>query len=190
VLTARLVVAVALATAGCGAVVETGPAATPGDGFTDVTVTAPPTTEAPSMTATTATTATTSPAASPAGLAAGACLFFASSQTDEVSYDVVACGEEHHAEVAGSVDVSELFPPGAEYPAQDDLEPVNELCRPVLQTYLGEDPAAYSDLAVVVLSPSRDAWEDGERTTWCAVAVTSNGSMRPYTGRLADGTAR
>jgi hypothetical protein len=185
VLTARLGVALAvLCAAGCGAVVETGLEATPGDGFTDVTVTSPPTTAAPS------TTASAGSPASPAGLESGACLFFGSSQTDEVSYDVVACGEEHHAEVAGSVDVSELFPPGAEYPGQDDLEPVNELCRPVLQRYLGEDPAAYSDLAIVVLSPPRDAWEDGERTTWCAVAVTSSGSMRTYTGRLADGTAR
>ena len=106
-----------------------------------------------------------------------------------VTFRVVACSEEHFAEVAGLGDLSTIFDATEEFPEVEVLSAaVAEVCNPVVQEYLGDAPA--DGVEAGVIPPTEASWAEGDRAAWCTVGLERQDSRRPaYTGRIADGTA-
>ena len=193
-------VAVLALLAGCGDVVETGPQAEV-DGFEEVVVTLPPTTSpettAPDTTDPTATdpgaggssgSPTTAGGTAELDFDVGDCLTWEQGAA-AVTFRVVACSEEHYAEVAGLGDLSTIFDATEEFPEVEVLSAaVAEVCSPVVQEYLGDAPA--DGVEAGVIPPTEASWTEGDRAAWCTVGLERQDSRRPaYTGRIADGTA-
>ena len=104
-------------------------------------------------------------------------------------FRVVACSEEHFAEVAGLGDLSTIFDATEEFPEV-------EVCvggrgrgvQPVVREFLGGPPDEGVEAGVI--SPTEASWAQGDRAAWCTVGLERQDSRRPaYTGRIADGTA-
>jgi hypothetical protein len=190
-------VAAAALLAGCGEVVETGPQAEV-KGFEEVVVTLPPTT-APGTTAPTSTDSgeggssgptspTTVGGTAGAGFEVGDCLTWEQGAPD-VTFRVVACSEEHFAEVAGLGDLSTIFDATEAFPDMEVLSAaVAEVCTPIVQEYVGDAPTEGVEAGVI--PPTEATWAEGVRAAWCTVGLERQDSRRPaYTGRIADGTA-
>ncbi len=173
------------ALAACGGpVVQAGPGAAAGKGFTDVVVTTTATTAAPSSSG-----PTTAPSG-PTRLDVGDCLT-SGSGANASSVTVVACTTAHTEEVAGSIDLSDLFAADAAYPSADQLSAAGDRCQDVVTKYLSNSTVDPATLQFVVITPEESAWEQGDRTAWCAIGlVAPDGSDRASTGRIADSTAR
>jgi hypothetical protein len=182
---------------GCGDVVETGPQAEV-EGFEEVVVTLPPTT-APDTTDPASTdpgadgssgssSPTTPGGTGGAAFEVGDCLTWEQGAPD-VTFRVVACSEEHFAEVAGLGDLSTIFDASEEFPEVEVLSAaVAEVCTPIVQEYVGS--ASTDGVEAGVIPPTEASWAEGDRAAWCTVGLERQNSRRPaYTGRIADGTA-
>jgi hypothetical protein len=209
-------VAAGLVVVACGDVVETGPDATPGKGFTEVIVTSPPTTAGAATTVpggsterTTAPGDTTDTGDAAAGGNAGGAATTApaaggpvTTSADEpfatgdcltwqqgaaqVHFQVVPCTQGHLVEVAGPADLSGAFSPAAAYPAAADLQAA-------VATVCASIVVAYlggepaSDVEPGVIPPTTASWSQGDRVAWCTVGLTrQNDQRQSYTGRVAD----
>ncbi len=187
-LIARWVVAVTAVLAlasGCGGdVVETGPSATVGQGFSEVVVTEAPTTSA----APTGTGTTVAPSTSSSEFEVGDCLWWDVASTS-ATFMVVPCAEEHLVEVAGPGDLAATFAPEAAFPTPDELRAaLADLCGPIVERYLGRVPE--DGIEPGVIAPTEATWSEGDRVAWCTVGkARRDGARLPYTGSLADGTA-
>ncbi len=184
--------AVAALLAGCGDVVETGPQAEV-KGFEEVVITLPPTT-APDTTdpgtggSSGSSSPTTAGGTGEAAFEVGDCLTWEQGAPD-VTFRVVACSEEHFAEVAGLGDLSAIFDATEEFPEVEVLSAaVAEVCTPIVQAYVGDAPT--DGVEAGVIPPTEATWAEGDRAAWCTVGLERQDSRRPaYTGRIADGTA-
>ena len=77
-----------------------------------------------------------------------------------VTFRVVACSEEHFAEVAGLGDLSTIFDATEEFPEVEVLSAaVAEVCTPVVQEYLGDAPA--DGVEAGVIPPTEASWAEG-----------------------------
>ena len=186
-------VAVAALLAGCGDVIETGPQAEV-KGFEEVVITLPPTT-APATTdpastdpGTGGSSGSSSPTTAGAAFEVGDCLTWEQGAPD-VTFRVVACSDEHFAEVAGLGDLSAIFDATEEFPEVEVLSAaVAEVCTPIVQEYVGDAPT--DGVEAGVIPPTEATWAEGDRAAWCTVGLERQDSRRPaYTGRIADGTA-
>ena len=75
-----------------------------------------------------------------------------------------ACTEAHDAEVFHTG----TFPESDSYPITLTVNRVaNETCGPVFQTYVGAAVEDTDELDYGVFYPSRDGWDDGDRTLTC-----------------------
>jgi len=157
---AALAVAGVLAAAGCADVVEAGPDA-PADGFVDVTV-----------------------AASGGEFAVGDCLTW-DQGGDTAVFEVVPCDTDHLVEVAGSIDVSDVFAVGASYPDGAAVAALVERCDGAVAAYLGRATRADEQPGIVL--PTEQDWAAGDRSAICTVGLARvDGQRRAYQGRLVE----
>jgi Septum formation len=174
--------------AGCSTeVVEAGPDVPQPKGVTVVTEL--PTTTVAGGADTTAAGADDGPAdSSGVRFAIGDCLTWDQSSSSAV-FEVVDCTEEHLAEVAGLLDLSEVYPPDADIPSIDDLVAEgSKACPDIVIAYLGGQPAVEVEGGVLV--PTEADWMLGGRTWVCTVGFPRVDGKRPaYTGRLAQNDA-
>jgi len=169
--------------AGCSTeVVQAGPEVSQPKGITVVS-------ELPTTT-TVAGGADTTNAAGPADssgvrFAIGDCLTWDQSSST-ATFEVVDCTEEHLAEVAGLLDLSEVYPPDADIPSVDDLVAEgSKACPDIVIAYLGGQPTVQVEGGVLV--PTDADWQLGGRTWVCTVGFPRVDGKRPaYTGRLAQ----
>ena len=78
-----------------------------------------------------------------------------------------ACTETHDAEVFHVVE----YDGGTTYPISLTLESyIQTACVPVFATYVGAGVDNRTDLAIGYFYPSRDGWDDGDRTITCYLA--------------------
>jgi hypothetical protein len=171
--------------AGCTTeVVEAGPEVSQPKGITVVTEL--PTTTVAVDGSDTTVEGVDGPADAPAvQFAIGDCLTWDQSAASAV-FETVDCTEEHLAEVAGLLDLSEVYPPDADLPSTDDLVAEgSRACPDIVVAYLGGEPDA--DVEGGVLVPTDADWVLGGRTWVCTVGFAREGGKRPaYTGRLAQ----
>jgi hypothetical protein len=104
-------------------------------------------------------------------------------------FETVDCADEHLAEVAGLLDLSEVYPPDADIPSVDDLVAEgSKACPDIVIAYLGGEPD--TDVEGGVLVPTEADWMLGGRTWVCTVGFPRVDGKRPaYTGRLAQDDA-
>lgn len=96
-------------------------------------------------------------------LAIGTC-FDVPTQTSISTVTKHACTEAHDAEV---FHIGEMTGESGSYPISLTVDRfVTENCEPTFITYVGEAAAA-GDLTFGYFYPSRDGWEDGERSVTC-----------------------
>lgn len=95
-------------------------------------------------------------------LAVGTC-FDVPTASDFSTVEKHPCTEAHDGEV---VLVSKLT--GDSYPITLTLNNfINDNCVPAVETYTGRKAEDIEDLELGYFSPTRDAWNDGERTITC-----------------------
>ena len=100
-------------------------------------------------------------------LAVGQCFDEPTSEVDITTVVKHACTESHDAEVFHVVE----YDGGTTYPISLTLESyIDTTCVPAFATYVGADLDARLDLAIGYFYPSRDGWNDGDRTITCYVA--------------------
>jgi hypothetical protein len=83
------------------------------------------------------------------------------------------CTESHNGEVffVGDYD-------GTSFPIALSLDSyIDANCVPAFESYIGTDIDAATDLAIGYFHPSRDGWDNGERTITCYVARSDESSM-------------
>jgi hypothetical protein len=170
--------------AGCSTeVVEAGPeVADPPDVV--VVTEAPPNTAPPDVPDTTAPLAD----APRVAFAIGDCLTWDQAAPTAV-FETIDCAEAHLAEVAGLLDLSEVYPPDADLPTIEELvQEGSAACPDIVVAYLGGEPGA--DIEGGVLVPTAGDWALGNRTWVCTVGFARQDGRRPaYTGRLAQDDA-
>lgn len=90
---------------------------------------------------------------------------------DVASVTTTHCTQEHHAEVVGSIILSELT-----LPERADLDTrAEEGCRPHFETYVGST-VTKSTMELMWLLPTDDSWQTGDRTITC-LAVAPDGQV-------------
>jgi hypothetical protein len=95
-------------------------------------------------------------------LAIGTC-FDVPSADDFSTVEKHECTEAHDAEV---IHVGELT--GDSYPITLTLDNyIGDMCVPAAETYTGRAAETIEDPELGYFSPTRDAWDDGERTITC-----------------------
>ena len=95
-------------------------------------------------------------------LAIGTC-FDVPSASDFSTVEKHECTEPHDGEV---IFVGELT--GDSYPITLTLDGyIDDNCVPAAVSYVGKPAEQITDLQLGYFSPTRDAWEDGERTLTC-----------------------
>jgi hypothetical protein len=169
--------------AGCSTdVVEAGPEVSQPKGF--AVVSELPTTTAPSD------GSAGGPADAPAvRFAIGDCLTWDQGSAT-ATFETVDCTAAHLVEVAGLLDLSEVYPPDADLPSTDDLVAEgSKACPEIVVAYLGGQPPADAEGGVLV--PTEADWMLGGRTWVCTVGFAREDGKRPaYTGRLAQNDAQ
>lgn len=96
-------------------------------------------------------------------LAAGTC-FDVPTETTVSTVTKRPCSEAHDAEVFHNV---EYDGDSATYPISLTMDRfVTETCGPALATYVGQ-ALEVGDLTIGYFHPSRDGWDDGDRTVTC-----------------------
>lgn len=99
-------------------------------------------------------------------LAAGDC-FNVPTSSSVSTVEKRACTESHDAEVFHVVE----YDGGTTYPISLTLESyIDTTCVPAFATYVGGDLDTRVDLAIGYFYPSRDGWNDGDRTITCYIA--------------------
>ena len=99
-------------------------------------------------------------------LAVGTCFDLPGRDTDISTVTRHDCTAAHDAEVFHVAEYTE----GSDYPISLSIDSfVDDACIPVFATYVGEEFDASEDLTVGYFYPSRDGWDDGERTVTCYV---------------------
>lgn len=84
------------------------------------------------------------------------------------------CTESHNAEVIFVGDYTE----GTTYPISLSLDRfIESACVPAFETYLGRSFDSDPELSIGYFYPSRDGWDDGDRTITCYVAQPDEGPM-------------
>ncbi|HYN68639.1 MAG TPA: septum formation family protein [Candidatus Eisenbacteria bacterium] len=96
-------------------------------------------------------------------------------QTTIKTVDHHPCTESHTAEV---ILVADYTGEGSTYPISLRLNSfVEEHCQPAFTTYVGREIDSLPDLSIGYFYPSRDGWENGDRTITCYVARSDEGQM-------------
>lgn len=136
-----------------------------------------PSTTAPPPTSTTTTT-TTVPTAAAVELEQGTCL-------DDVGLEggadleratTVPCRGPHEAEVYAVIDLEEG--PGAGFPGGGNLtRRANEACQERFERFVGIS-FTRSALDIVTLRPTRESWDEGDRSVVCALADLDGGPLQ------------
>jgi hypothetical protein len=84
-----------------------------------------------------------------------------------------ACTDSHTGEVFYVGDYE-----GTSYPISLTLDGyVDDNCLPAFESYVGTEIEAVTDLTVGYFHPSRDGWDDGDRTVTCYVARSDEAAM-------------
>ena len=84
------------------------------------------------------------------------------------------CTESHNAEVIFVGDYTE----GTTYPISLTLDRfIESVCVPAFETYLGRSFDSDPELSIGYFYPSRDGWDDGDRTITCYVAQPDESPM-------------
>ena len=97
-------------------------------------------------------------------LAVGTCFDVPGRDTDISTVTRHECTEAHDAEV---FHVAE-YTTGSTYPISITLDSfIDDTCVPVFATYVGEEFETSPDLTIGYFYPSRDGWNDGDRTVTC-----------------------
>lgn len=85
------------------------------------------------------------------------------------------CTEIHTAEV---ILVADYTGDESTYPISLRLDSfVEDNCGPAFTTYVGREIDSVPDLSIGYFYPSRDGWENGDRTITCYVARSDEGPM-------------
>lgn len=96
-------------------------------------------------------------------LAVGTCFDVPSQDTNITTVTRHDCAAAHDAEVFHVVKYT-----GADYPISLSLDSfIDDTCVPAFTTYVGPAVATSRDLTFGYFYPSRDAWNDGDRTVTC-----------------------
>lgn len=122
----------------------------------------------------------------------GTCLTWSLDAADRVtSFDAVDCAEPHRFEVAGRIDLSVIpgFGEDAPLPVSTELAPVGaDRCLPLISRYAGGrevDPGGR--FTGLVVPPSADGWDAGDRSVLCGVAAAElDGRSALSTGTFAE----
>lgn len=105
-------------------------------------------------------------------LAVGDC-FNIPSATSVSTVEKFPCNESHNAEVFF---VGEYT--GDSYPISLTLDSyVTDNCEPAFETYLGRELDEEPELSVGYFYPTREGWDDGDKTITCYVAQPDEGPM-------------
>ncbi len=100
-------------------------------------------------------------------LAVGTCFDLPTRSTDISTVTRHDCTDAHDAEV---IHVAE-FTEAQTYPISLTLDGfIEDQCVPVFATYTGQDYATNTEFSIGYFYPSRDGWENGDRTVTCYVA--------------------
>lgn len=96
-----------------------------------------------------------------------------------------ACTESHDAEVFHVVE----YDGGTTYPISLTLESyIDTTCVPAFATYVGADLDTRLDLAIGYFYPSRDGWDDGDRTITCYIANDDESKLTKSVKGTGEGT--
>jgi len=99
-------------------------------------------------------------------LAVGACFDVPGRDTDISTVVSHPCTEAHDAEVFHVAEYT-----GDSYPISLSLDSfIDDSCVPVFATYVGEAFETSEDLTIGYFYPSRDGWNNGDRTVTCYAA--------------------
>nr|WP_240519367.1 septum formation family protein [Amycolatopsis antarctica] len=116
----------------------------------------------------------------------GSCLTWDAADANDAR--TVPCAESHLFEVTGVVSIGDKYPPGA---ASPDLplwrQIAQERCREGANTYLGKPLDPYGRLALGVLRPTEDQWDEGDRELRCGIQWAGpGGGLQKITGPAAE----
>ncbi|SDK28986.1 Septum formation [Actinopolyspora mzabensis] len=115
---------------------------------------------------------------------AGTCLNW--TQPDASDISEVPCSEPHLFEMTGTTEVWARFGPDAEFP---NTEVFNEIktkrCSDVARQYLGNGFDPNGRFEVSAFLPSKQSWNDGDRTLHCALQQPGPaGQLYRFTGKV------
>jgi hypothetical protein len=106
-------------------------------------------------------------------LAVGTCFDVPGRDTDISTVTSHPCAEAHDAEVFHVAEYT-----GNSYPISISLDSfIDDACVPAFATYVGEAYDTNEDLTLGYFYPSRDAWDNGDRTVTCYVAREDKAKM-------------
>ena len=107
-------------------------------------------------------------------LAVGTCFDLPAANTDFSTVTRHDCTDAHDAEV---IHVAE-FTEAETYPISLTLDRfIEDACVPAFASYTGQDYATTNEFSIGYFYPSRDAWENGDRTVTCYVARQDNAKL-------------